>query len=141
MTVWLTRYEPGQANLDLASVLSTGNTGYGTTLSPELTVTVDMATYAYVLTWGSSVATSANQICGARIAYYAPTVAALCTLDIDGNGAQDALTDGLIILRALFGLTGTSVTNNAIGSGTPTRTTWAQIQPYLNGNCGGSFAP
>ncbi|MBK7473240.1 MAG: hypothetical protein IPI73_24050 [Betaproteobacteria bacterium] len=38
-----------------------------------------------------------------------------CTLDVDGNDSQDALTDGLIILRALFGLTGTSVTNGAIG--------------------------
>jgi hypothetical protein len=72
MTVWLTRYEPGQANLDLTSVQSTGSGGYGTTLSPLITQTVDMATYAYVLTWGTSVATSANQLCGVRIAYYAP---------------------------------------------------------------------
>ncbi|MEO7762548.1 MAG: hypothetical protein ABIS68_11640 [Casimicrobiaceae bacterium] len=64
-----------------------------------------------------------------------------CTLDVDGNNAIDALTDGLILIRAMFGLTGTSVTNGAIGGGTPTRATWAQIQPYLNGNCGTSFAP
>ena len=25
------------------------------------------------------------------------------TLDVDGNGEQDALTDGLLIIRALFG--------------------------------------
>ncbi len=64
-----------------------------------------------------------------------------CTLDVDGNGAQDALTDGLLIIRALFGLTGTAVTSGAIGSGSPMRTTWAQIQPYLNGKCGANFAP
>lgn len=64
-----------------------------------------------------------------------------CTLDIDGNGVQDALTDGLLIIRALFGLTGTAVTNRAIGSSSPMRTTWAQIQPYLNGKCGANFAP
>ena len=74
MTVWLTRYEPGQANLDLTSVTSTGSGGYGTVLSPLITQTVDMATYAYVLTWGTSVATSANQICGVRVAYYAPPI-------------------------------------------------------------------
>ena len=68
-------------------------------------------------------------------------IGSACTLDVDGNGMQDALTDGLMIIRALFGLTGTAVTNAAIGGGTPTRTTWAQIQPYLNGNCGGGFAP
>ena len=72
MTVWLTRYEPGQANLDLLSVTSTGSGGYGTILSSLITQTVDMGTYAYVLTWGTSVATSAIQICGVRVAYYAP---------------------------------------------------------------------
>jgi len=74
MTVWLTRYQPGQANLDLTSVQSTGSGGYGTVLSPLITQTVDMATYAYVLTWGTSVANSTNQICGVRVAYYARPV-------------------------------------------------------------------
>ena len=64
----------------------------------------------------------------------------LSALDIDGNGATDALTDGLIILRAMFGLTGASVTTGAIGSGA-TRSTWAQIQPFLNTHCGTNFTP
>ena len=38
-------------------------------------------------------------------------------LDIDGNGTTDALTDGLMLLRAMFGLTGVAVTNNSVGSG------------------------
>jgi hypothetical protein len=82
MTAWITRYEPGQANLDITSVQSTGSGGYGTTLSPEIggctpqpcvpppPVIVDQATYAYVLTWGSGVLGSTNQLCGVRIAYY-----------------------------------------------------------------------
>jgi hypothetical protein len=74
MTVWLTRYEPGQANLDLVSVQSSGSSGYGTTLSSLITQTVDLATYAYVLTWGTGTATSGNQICGVRVAYYAPSI-------------------------------------------------------------------
>lgn len=65
-----------------------------------------------------------------------------CALDVDGNGVVDALTDGLLILRAMFGLTGTAVTNGAVAaSPPPTRTTWAQLQSYLNGNCGTGFAP
>lgn len=64
-----------------------------------------------------------------------------CTLDVDGNNQVDALTDGLILLRAMFGLTGTAVTSGAIGSGTPTRSTWGMIQPYLNATCGSSFSP
>jgi hypothetical protein len=63
-----------------------------------------------------------------------------CTLDVDGNKSVDALTDGLMILRAMFGLTGTSVTSNAVGAGA-TRASWASIQPYLNGACGTSFSP
>jgi uncharacterized protein DUF1566 len=72
--------------------------------------------------------------------YDALPAALPCSLDVDGNSAIDALTDGLMLLRAMFGLTGTSVTNNAIG-GNPTRSTWGQIQPYLNTNCGTTFAP
>jgi hypothetical protein len=61
-------------------------------------------------------------------------------LDADGNGHLDALTDGLIILRALFGLTGASVSNNAVGSGA-SHTTWADIRAHLNTDCGTAFAP
>ena len=64
----------------------------------------------------------------------------LPALDVDGNGTTDALTDGLILLRAMFGLTGTTVTNGTIGGGA-TRTTWAALRSYLNANCGASFPP
>ena len=80
---------------------------------------------------------------GGRASFIATTGALIggsCTLDVDGDGGIDALSDGLIMLRAMFGLTGTSVTANAVRPGA-TRTIWAQIQPYLNGNCGTSFAP
>jgi hypothetical protein len=36
------------------------------------------------------------------------------TIDIDGDGQKDALTDGLLILRYLFGLSDTSLINNVI---------------------------
>ena len=63
-----------------------------------------------------------------------------CTLDVDGNGSQDALTDGLLILRALFGLTGTAVTTGATAMNA-TRTGWSDISAYLNTNCGANLAP
>jgi hypothetical protein len=62
-----------------------------------------------------------------------------CTLDVDGDNAIDAMTDGLVLMRAMLGLTGSSVTNAAISAGA-TRKTWAQIREYLNGNCGANFA-
>tara|TARA_B100000809_G_C15129640_1_gene527798 strand:+ start:211 stop:2565 length:2355 start_codon:yes stop_codon:yes gene_type:complete len=55
-------------------------------------------------------------------------------LDIDGDGQIDALTDGLLILRYLFGLTGFSLTDSAI---TPCvvdcedRRSSAEIESYL----------
>ena len=64
-----------------------------------------------------------------------------CTLDVDGNSSIDPLTDGLMIVRAMLGFTGTAVTNGAVGGGTPTRATWNLIQPYLNTYCGTSFLP
>ena len=61
----------------------------------------------------------------------------LAALDIDGNGATAAASDGVMLLRAMFGLTGTAVTNGAIIGGR----TWADIRNYLNTQCGGNFAP
>jgi hypothetical protein len=67
--------------------------------------------------------------------------ALLFTLDIDGSGgAASGPTDGLILLRAMLGFTGTAVTTGAI-IGTPPRSTWALIRPYLNASCGTSFLP
>lgn len=52
-------------------------------------------------------------------------------VDIDGNNSYDALTDGLLIVRNLAGLTGTSLTGGAIGQGA-TRSTPAEIVQYLD---------
>jgi hypothetical protein len=48
-------------------------------------------------------------------ATFAPNDGYAFKLDIDKNNAYDALTDGLLMLRYLFGLTGTPLTQNAIG--------------------------
>ncbi|MEO8132463.1 MAG: hypothetical protein ABI831_00575 [Betaproteobacteria bacterium] len=56
-------------------------------------------------------------------------------LDIDGSQSgtkYDALTDGLLIIRYLFGLTGTSLTNGALGP-LATRTDPTSVKNYLDG--------
>ncbi|MEO8133994.1 MAG: kelch repeat-containing protein [Betaproteobacteria bacterium] len=53
-------------------------------------------------------------------------------LDVDGNGQTDALTDGLMIMRYLFGLRGPSVIVNAVGPGA-TRTTTQAIETFIQG--------
>ena len=62
--------------------------------------------------------------------------AALAIADIDNNGEVDALTDGLLLLRYLFGLTDESLTDGAVGTGAG-RSTIAAITQYLANNMPG----
>jgi hypothetical protein len=50
--------------------------------------------------------------------------------DIDGNGDIDALTDGLLTLRYLFGLQGDTLINGVL-AGDATRTTAEEIEAHL----------
>ena len=52
------------------------------------------------------------------------------TLDIDGNGVIDALTDGLVAIRYLFGFRGETLTKDVLGEGA-TRDT-SEIVAYLD---------
>ena len=52
-------------------------------------------------------------------------------LDVDGNGSKDALTDGLMILRYLFGIRGDLLISDVIGSGA-TRGTVGEVELQLN---------
>ena len=51
-------------------------------------------------------------------------------LDIDGDGEAKALTDGLLLIRYLFGFSGDSLTAGAIGLDAE-RTTAEEIQAYI----------
>jgi len=51
-------------------------------------------------------------------------------LDVDGNGSTDALTDGLLVLRYLFGLRGTALIAGAVDP-LGSRTTSSAIETYL----------
>jgi hypothetical protein len=53
-------------------------------------------------------------------------------LDVDGNGAADALTDGILVLRYLFSFTGTALTTGALAPNA-TRTSSTDIIAYLEG--------
>jgi hypothetical protein len=61
-------------------------------------------------------------------------------MDIDGDCIVDPLTDGLLLTRAMMGLTGTAVTKNAISTGA-TRASWAQIRRYLNQQFVANYLP
>ena len=59
-----------------------------------------------------------------------PTAVASGPLDVDGNGRYEALTDGVLLLRWMFGSTGPTMINGAIGAGAQ-RTTAADIVAWL----------
>ena len=53
-------------------------------------------------------------------------------VDVDGITGYDALTDGLLIFRYLSGLTGTALTNGAVGAGSTPPTAAAILQHLDN---------
>lgn len=66
----------------------------------------------------------------AMVAAYLLSV--LPQLDIDDDGQADAMTDGLLILRYLFGLRGTALTAGAV-AGSANRDTESAIETYIQG--------
>ena len=54
-----------------------------------------------------------------------------CELDIDGDGQSKALTDGLLLIRFLFGFSGDSLTAGAIGEGAE-RSAAGDIEKYIS---------
>lgn len=71
---FLTRYSPGAATSDLVSAGSTAafSGGYGFVVSNEITEVVNNASYAYMLYGWPDTNASSLQVCGIRVAYYAP---------------------------------------------------------------------
>ncbi len=68
---------------------------------------------------------------GDNMGVFAQRFAAIAALDVDGNGTLDPLTDGLLVLRAFFGFTGTPLTTGAVG-GMCTRCDATAISFYLS---------
>ena len=63
----------------------------------------------------------------------AAAVVETCSMDVDGDGQVLPTTDGLIIMRAMMGMTGTAVSNAA--TATAARNTWDSIRNYLKNVC------
>lgn len=57
-----------------------------------------------------------------------------CNMDIDGDGQVLPTTDGLILMRAMTGMTGTAVSSAAV-PGSP-RSDWLTIRAFLVNVCG-----
>jgi hypothetical protein len=71
-TAWITTYDGSGGFTDLTSVSSTGNSGYGTSLSPLVEHVVNNATRAYVFNWRADQTGSTMRLCAFRVAYRLP---------------------------------------------------------------------
>jgi hypothetical protein len=80
----------------------------------------------FVVAWSSS-----SQD-GSAEGIFAQRYGQFSLLDIDANGAITPLTDGLLLLRSLFGFTGASLTTGAVGGGC-TRCDATAIKTYTDG--------
>jgi hypothetical protein len=89
---------------------------------------------------GTVLTASTSDSCATRTSSSSPTIESFIdaqALDVDASGGawpQTAPTDGLLILRAMLGLTGTTVTNGLTTRGWDTGTN--NIKGYLNSVCG-----
>ncbi len=66
---WVTSYDGAGNYNDLITVASTGDTGYGNTLSSSPSVVVDTLSNSYLLNWRSYTAGNTSQLCGLRVFY------------------------------------------------------------------------
>ena len=71
---------------------------------------------------------STDGIFAQRFGHAAPS------LDIDGNGSLEPLTDGLLVLRFLFGFTGATLTTGAVGAQTARAATPPRSRPTSPGS-------
>lgn len=87
-----------------------------------------------------ALSTYADRTAAADIATYLSTPNTTypnCSASIVGapSGPQ-AMIDGIVLLRAMMGLTGDAVTNGIAFPAGTARTSWVDIRAHLNGNCG-----
>ena len=84
----------------------------------------------YGLALASEIPIAREEQIGACLASPSSCGISIPNADVDGNGTQDALTDGLLILRYSFGLTGDSLISGAVADDA-TRKTAEEIEAYL----------
>ncbi len=138
VVAWQSRYQDG-SNL---GVFARAFHADGSPRGPELLVPTHTeldqndATIAsdgaarFVVAWDDG--SSGVGLDGSYTGVFAQRLALLATLDVDGDGTTAPLTDGLLVLRFLFGFSGPTLTTGAVGMGC-TRCTAPQIESYLQG--------
>jgi hypothetical protein len=125
----------GELTISLINPNNTPASGSGELIAIDFQVNVDAATDAQTAIDLTAARLGIN---GAEIVLNQSnltdgslTVTAANNIDIDGNGSADALTDGVLIVRHLFGFSGDSLISGAVGANA-TRSGSEAIQAYIS---------
>jgi uncharacterized delta-60 repeat protein len=73
--------------------------------------------------------------------FHGSTVPTQCSLDIDGDGFNNALIDGLIATRVMLGFTDDAAIGSIVFPANAKRKTWAHIRSFLVNQCGVTSLP
>ena len=122
-TVTYTINNPTQKTKHLITDLEEGN--YQVLVNGAITQMVSVQKNDNTAFFETSLAAGTNNISVSII-----KTAIKYNLDIDGDGKTKPLTDGLLLIRYLFGFRNNTLINNALGSAA-TRTTAIKIQNYI----------
>jgi hypothetical protein len=136
VVVWQSRFQDGDQygifaqRFTAAATLDVDADGEITALTDGLLVLRWMFGFTGVTLITGAVDQSDCERCAApAIADYLASIQG--ALNIDGSVAVDALTDGLLVLRWMFGFTGATLTTGAIDNVTCTRCNAQQVEDHL----------
>ena len=79
---------------------------------------------------GSTITATPTNFAGQSAAINVPPPTPAGPYDVDANGQVDALTDGLLLIRYMFGLRGPSLISGAIGASAG-RNTAAAVETHI----------
>lgn len=121
------------------------------TLNLDANPTIDPATDAILITRyllgyrGNALTTGAVGASptrtNAEIETYLGTLMQAGQLDVDGDGQSSAMTDGLLLVRAMLGLAGTALTNGATNAAHPNVRNAQQILTWIESTHGVACLP
>lgn len=84
---------------------------------------------------------SINTFCAVRL-HGGSSGAQACSPDVDGNGRFDPAVDGLILTRAMLGLSGPALVNGVtFPTPAPPRSSYAAIRDFLSAHCDMTLPP
>ena len=106
-----------EVSLELGSTYTDAGATAADNIDGDITANIAVVSTVDVNTVGTySVTYNVSDAAGNAAAQIIRTVEISGIIDLDGNGQYDALTDGLLVLRSMFGLDGSALISGTVAS-------------------------